>query len=197
VLHKKKTNAHNQQIIVLRDPEASNPLTPSTALQLEQIDQGRKLSKRLPKLPSTRYTRLARDRPQVPSLPKCHQAIFAVDPLPLSTFDIPSIVREPSLRFSRDTLWDTLILSYGSSRSVATQNVYDDLDHLFRISSFYFAFIHLPLFYSCLRNQRGRAQMQSALILSLLARLHLASPIASRPRDAGLTPKAVVTGQRP
>jgi len=167
-----------QQIVILRG--ASNQYTPSptsvvvnppslaisTALQ---PSRGIESSMLLPELPSAQYTRLARERPQVVSLPQYQHATFAVDPPPLPTFTVPSIIREPSLRFSRDMWWDTLISFYGPSRPVATQNVYDDLDHIFRISSVHFAFIHLPLFYSCIQKTEGRTQMQPALILSLLA----------------------------
>ena len=161
-----------QQLVVMQ--EASDLYTPSLALstasQLVEVSQQIEPQILLHELPpSSRYTRLARDRPEATSLPAYHQATFAFNHPPFTTSGIPSIIREPSLQFSRDIWWDTLISLYGPTRSVAIQNIYDDLDHLFRVSSVYWAFIYLPLFYSCIHSPEARAQMQPALILSMLA----------------------------
>ncbi|KAG8946589.1 hypothetical protein FRC04_011567 [Tulasnella sp. 424] len=81
-----------------------------------------------------------------------------------------SIAREPSLRFSQATWWDAVLSLYGHpSRKNAAQAVQTDLQNLFKMSSSWFSFFNVPLFFSLFCHPEHRALMQPSLVLSCLA----------------------------
>ncbi|KAF8189129.1 hypothetical protein K438DRAFT_1593593 [Mycena galopus ATCC 62051] len=94
---------------------------------------------------------------------------------------VMTIVGQPTLDFSRETWWDSLLSLYlsptstrlesisSSERSLATQNISADLRFLFRVSSYWFSFLHIPTFFSNFHDPSKRDLVQPSLILSALA----------------------------
>ncbi|KAG8920018.1 hypothetical protein FRC00_010585, partial [Tulasnella sp. 408] len=81
-----------------------------------------------------------------------------------------SIAREPSLRFSQATWWDAVLSLYDSgNRQRAAHAVQTDLQNLFRMSSSWFSFINVPLFFSLFCHPEHRTLMQPSLVLGCLA----------------------------
>ncbi|KAJ6508538.1 hypothetical protein C8R45DRAFT_967748 [Mycena sanguinolenta] len=92
-----------------------------------------------------------------------------------------TIVGQPTLDFSRKTWWDSLLSLYlsptskrlesltSSERSLATENISSDLRFLFRTSSYWFSFLHIPTFFSNFYNPSKREVIQPSLILAALA----------------------------
>ncbi|KAG8856437.1 hypothetical protein FRB96_006403 [Tulasnella sp. 330] len=99
-----------------------------------------------------------------------------------------SIVREPSLYFSFETWWDNVLFIYGTdptsislptyslqsisphgSRHDAVTAVSRDVYGFFKIAANWLSFINVPMFFSFFHHTEYRAQMQPALILSILA----------------------------
>jgi len=99
---------------------------------------------------------------------------------------LPSaIASEPSLRFARETWWDTLLSLYSSThdgasvlrlspvspglRETTSQRITADLRFLFRCSSYWVSFVNVPRFFSRLRDAESRYSLQPSLILAALA----------------------------
>ncbi|KAF7768132.1 transcriptional regulator family: Fungal Specific TF [Agaricus bisporus var. burnettii] len=90
------------------------------------------------------------------------------------------MVLEPSLSFARDTWWDSLLCLYMSpnstrllslsvsQRATATQDIFSDLQFVFRNSNYWFSFFHIPSFFRGFFDVVGRKQMQPSLVLALL-----------------------------
>lgn len=81
----------------------------------------------------------------------------------------PTMLREPSLRFSQAIWWDTLLAFYGPNRQESANEIFFDLTELFRTSPASFSFINLPLFYAVLHDPEARPYMQPSLILACLS----------------------------
>ncbi|KAF7365037.1 Zn(2)-C6 fungal-type domain-containing protein [Mycena venus] len=92
-----------------------------------------------------------------------------------------TIIGQPTLDFSRKTWWDSLLSLYlsptskrlesfpSSQRSLATQSILSDLRFLFRCSSYWFSFLHIPTFFNNLYDPAKRELFQPSLILAALA----------------------------
>lgn len=97
---------------------------------------------------------------------------------------------EPSVQFTRETWWDTLLGLYYSHtqpqsqpnqhlalsqhltpglRESLTQRITADLRFLFRTSNYWFAFVNVPRFFARLLDPTQRAAVQPSVILSALA----------------------------
>ncbi|KAG9007525.1 hypothetical protein FRB94_014294 [Tulasnella sp. JGI-2019a] len=99
-----------------------------------------------------------------------------------------SIIREPSLHFSCDTWWDTVLYIYGtdqtsistssdssqllpwpSSRYDAAVEISNDVYSFFKVASNWLSFINVPLFLGQFHHTDYRTMMQPALVLGILA----------------------------
>lgn len=91
---------------------------------------------------------------------------------------------EPSLRFTRDTWWDALLLLYSghshgqpqdiivlssAQRKSTEHQVLTDLRQLFRASNYWFSFLHVSRFFTHLADPRRRQAVQPSLVLAALA----------------------------
>ncbi|KAH9846413.1 hypothetical protein C2E23DRAFT_744131 [Lenzites betulinus] len=89
---------------------------------------------------------------------------------------------EPSMQFTRDTWWDSLLMHYAMDtgqgdapaftadrRGAATRRVFKDIRSLFRTSIYWGSFVHLPRFFEALLDPARRSSIQPGLILSMLA----------------------------
>ncbi|PPQ77466.1 hypothetical protein CVT25_011336 [Psilocybe cyanescens] len=95
--------------------------------------------------------------------------------------NVPELVSEPSLNFSRKIWWDSLLSLYisptstrlqaltVSQRMSATQSISADLRFLFRASNYWFSFFHIPSFFGKFCDPIRRERIQPSLVLSLLA----------------------------
>ena len=82
----------------------------------------------------------------------------------------PSIERGPSLRFSQDTWWDTVLSVYDpNSKLQAAHLATAELLTFFRTASAWICFINVPLFFSMFYDPEQRSIMQPALVLGCLA----------------------------
>ncbi|RPD73973.1 hypothetical protein L226DRAFT_488145, partial [Lentinus tigrinus ALCF2SS1-7] len=97
---------------------------------------------------------------------------------------IDQIIAGPSMEFTRETWWDSLLALYASEESGSdpgdviltpaqrlstTQHVYKDLRALFRASVYWASFLHLPRFFEALLDPARRVTIQPGLILGMLA----------------------------
>ncbi|KAJ7301656.1 hypothetical protein DFH08DRAFT_906612 [Mycena albidolilacea] len=94
---------------------------------------------------------------------------------------IMTIVGQPTLDFSRKTWWDSLLSLYvsptfnhleslsSSQRYVAAQGISSDLRFLFRASSYWFSFLHIPTFFNNFYDPSKRELVQPSLTLAALA----------------------------
>ncbi|KAG8880884.1 hypothetical protein FRB98_004688 [Tulasnella sp. 332] len=95
-----------------------------------------------------------------------------------------SIIREPSLQFSRETWWDNVLNIYsiqspagGSlplyppplTRQAAALEVSRDICSFFTLAPTWVSFINVSMFLSTFHHAEYRATMQPALVLSILA----------------------------
>ncbi|TCD70530.1 hypothetical protein EIP91_002876 [Steccherinum ochraceum] len=91
---------------------------------------------------------------------------------------------EPSMRFSRDTWWDALLLLYSgrahgqppdssaltsAQRESTVQQVLTDLRQLFRASNYWFSFLNVSRFFTRLLDPQQRCIVQPSLVLAALA----------------------------
>lgn len=95
--------------------------------------------------------------------------------------DITTIASQPSLDFSRKIWWDSLLSLYLSpssarleslstdQRDLASRRITSDLRFLFRTSSYWFSFLHVPTFFSNFYDPSKRQHIQPSLILAALA----------------------------
>jgi hypothetical protein len=93
----------------------------------------------------------------------------------------PEMVNQPSLSFTRDMWWESLLLLYMSPNSTrlralsptqrdsAAQGVASDLRFAFRASNYWFSFFHIPTFFGNFFDPLRRRDMQPSLVLALLA----------------------------
>lgn len=91
------------------------------------------------------------------------------------------IAAQPSLDFTRQIWWDSLLSLYLSpsstrllsldhtQRDAATKNIAADLRFLFRSSNYWFSFFHIPTFFSNFHDSARRQQIQPSLVLAALA----------------------------
>ncbi|KAI0060933.1 hypothetical protein BV25DRAFT_1857983 [Artomyces pyxidatus] len=94
------------------------------------------------------------------------------------------LVAEPNIQFSRKVWWDHLLYLYSTAtpatrgsqvaltqtqRDTSMRQVVHDLRFLFRSSSYWFSFIHVPRFYNNFLDPERRSRMQPCLVLSALA----------------------------
>lgn len=93
------------------------------------------------------------------------------------------LVAEPTMDFARKTWWDSLLSLYYapeipphllgaltlSQRDLTTRSITSDLRFLWRVSNYWFSFVHVPTFFGRLFDPVRRAQMQPSLILAALA----------------------------
>ncbi len=81
-----------------------------------------------------------------------------------------SITREPSLRFTQETWWDTVLEIYNpKSKALAITAVNADILTFFRYSPTWMSCINLQLFFNMFHHEEHRRWMQPSLVLSLLA----------------------------
>ncbi|KAJ7069638.1 hypothetical protein C8F01DRAFT_1113449 [Mycena amicta] len=93
-----------------------------------------------------------------------------------------TITSQPSVQFSRKIWWDNLLSLYlsptasgrvdnfsTSQRTLASQRIADDLRFVFRVSNYWFSFLHAPSFFSNFYDPANRELMQPSLIYSILA----------------------------
>ncbi|KAI0671084.1 hypothetical protein C8Q78DRAFT_1033916 [Trametes maxima] len=98
--------------------------------------------------------------------------------------DAEPITPEPSVQFTRDTWWDSLLMFYASEdagdalrsipltaerRTSLTQRVLIDIRSLFRTSIYWGSFLHIPRFFDTLLDPVRRMTLQPSLIMSMLA----------------------------
>lgn len=91
----------------------------------------------------------------------------------------PGILLEPTLYFAQRVWWDALLEIYmsherdhtvegaGFSRESVTRRIIDDVRFLFRVSTHWFSFIHVPRFFSKFLNPTTRLEMQPSLALAM------------------------------
>lgn len=100
-------------------------------------------------------------------------------------FDIdPTIVPGPSLSYTRQTWWDSLLALYASSgdplehssltltptqREAASNHVLYDVKFLFRVTPYLFCFFNVPRFFSLFSDHARRLELQPSYILAMLA----------------------------
>jgi hypothetical protein len=100
-------------------------------------------------------------------------------------YDInPTIVAGPSLSYTRQTWWDSLLTLYATSgdslesasfalthtqREAASNHILFDIKFLFRITPYFFCFFNVPRFFSLFSNHARRLEMQPSYILAMLA----------------------------
>ena len=98
-------------------------------------------------------------------------------------FDInPTIVPGPSLSFTRQTWWDSLLTMYAASgdspiptslthtqREAASSHILFDVKFLFRVTPYLFCFFNVPRFYSLFSDPARRLELQPSYILAMLA----------------------------
>lgn len=110
-----------------------------------------------------------------------------------------NIVAEPSIRFSRDTWWESLLHTYNlcghgdaaaatswtPGRQEAVMEIAQDVYSFFRIASFSLHFINVPLFFDMFHHADHRAMVQPALVLGILAY----SKLLQSNRDVGNDPR--------
>ncbi|KAH8825215.1 hypothetical protein DL96DRAFT_1612328 [Flagelloscypha sp. PMI_526] len=92
-----------------------------------------------------------------------------------------TVVKAPSLDFSRKTWWDNILYFYhatslspspvfsSSHRELAARNMILDMRFAFRVSNYWLSFVHIPSFFQSLINPSDRPYVQPSLILALLA----------------------------
>lgn len=91
-----------------------------------------------------------------------------------------TIALSPSLDFSRQTWWDSLLSGYTSpgrhspnissaDREGACQQITEDIRFLFRSTHYWFCFFNVPRFFAVFMNPEKRARMQPSLVLAALA----------------------------
>jgi hypothetical protein len=93
----------------------------------------------------------------------------------------PQILAQPSLNYTRKTWWNSTLSMYcapssqypgpltATQRDSATQGIASDLRFIFRVSTYLFAFFHVPSFLETCNDPVKRERMQPSLLLSLLA----------------------------
>ena len=97
------------------------------------------------------------------------------------------IAAPPSVRFTRETWWDALLVFYAADegtppslggggsplsmavRDATTHRIAADLRFLFQVSLHWFSFLNIPRFYGALFDPYRRQALQPSLILSALA----------------------------
>lgn len=88
------------------------------------------------------------------------------------------IVSQPSLEFTRKTWWDCLLYLYApesnqrhtsAQRKQAVTHLTADLRFLFRVSMYWFSFLHVPTFFGNLLDSSKREHVQPGLVLAALA----------------------------
>ena len=100
-------------------------------------------------------------------------------------FDInPTIVPGPSLSFTRQTWWDSLLALYATSgdplehssltltstqREAASNHILYDIKFLFRVTPYLFCFFNVPRFFSLFSDRARRLELQPSYILAMLA----------------------------
>ncbi|KAG9034444.1 hypothetical protein FRB95_013241 [Tulasnella sp. JGI-2019a] len=114
---------------------------------------------------------------------------FQYGETPQSTYtNANTIVREPSLHFSCETWWDSVLYIYGTdqtslsqpsdslqplswhgSRHDAAVEISNDIYSFFKIASNWLSFINVPLFLGRFHHAEYRARMQPSLVLIILA----------------------------
>lgn len=97
------------------------------------------------------------------------------------TDDRSDMVSQPSLVFTRDVWWESLLLLYMSPNSTrlqalspaqresAAQGIASDLRFVFKASNYWFSFFHIPTFFGNFFDPVRRKHMQPSLVLALLA----------------------------
>ncbi|KAG9034443.1 hypothetical protein FRB95_013240 [Tulasnella sp. JGI-2019a] len=102
--------------------------------------------------------------------------------------NVNTIVKEPSLHFSCETWWDSVLYIYGTdqtsfsqpssslqplswhgSRRDAAAEISNDIYSFFKIASNWLSFINVPLFLGQFHHAEYRARMQPSLVLIILA----------------------------
>ena len=96
----------------------------------------------------------------------------------------PTIVPGPSLSYTRQTWWDSLLILYATSgdfldsasltltqtqREVASNHIFFDIKFLFRMAPYLFCFFNVPRFFSVFSDNSRRLEMQPSYILATLA----------------------------
>ena len=100
-------------------------------------------------------------------------------------FDInPTIIPGPSLNFTRQTWWDSLLTLYATSgnslvptaltlthpqREAAFDHIIFDIKFLFRVTPYLFCFFNVPRFFSLFSDPARRIELQPSYILAMLA----------------------------
>jgi len=108
-------------------------------------------------------------------------------PTPSETyFDVnPTIFPGPSLSFTRQTWWDSLLTLYATSagdsleptsltlthtqREAASNHILYDIKFLFRVTPYLFCFFNVPRFFSLFSDRTRRLELQPSYILAMLA----------------------------
>jgi hypothetical protein len=99
-------------------------------------------------------------------------------------FDInPAIVPGPSLSYTRQTWWDSLLTLYATSgdslipaslnlthtqREDASNHILFDIKFLFRVTPYLFCFFNVPRFFSLFSTPARRLELQPSCILAML-----------------------------
>lgn len=107
-------------------------------------------------------------------------------PVPSETyFDInPTIAPGPSLSFTRQTWWDSLLTLYATpgdsfeptsltithpQREAASNHILYDVKFLFRVTPYLFCFFNVPRFFSLFSDHASRLELQPSYVLAMLA----------------------------
>ncbi|KAG8880804.1 hypothetical protein FRB98_004740 [Tulasnella sp. 332] len=106
-----------------------------------------------------------------------------------------SIVHAPTLHFTRETWWDCLLSTYsvwpdGSNRTISRQDVNVEISQdvfiFFRAAPIMLYFLHVPLFFDHFYHPEHRAEIQPALVFSILAYAKLIQSNYDTRRDQSL-----------
>ncbi|CED83712.1 hypothetical protein [Phaffia rhodozyma] len=81
----------------------------------------------------------------------------------------PTMIKSPSIEYSKKIWWDCLLSRYGQSRPEAYAAIIKEILTLFRISTHWIAFFNVPRFLAILHNPEQRQCLQPSLVYAMLA----------------------------
>ena len=170
-------------------PTHSNPYprSPLDAYDISARPISQDLQRKpVPPLPTQPLAYDGRDSPQDSYVYIAPPTYAPNQPAPSGTyFDVnPTIIPGPSLSFTRQTWWDSLLTLYAMSgdspmptsltlthtqREAASSHILFDVKFLFRVTPYLFCFFNVPRFFSLFSDHTNRLELQPSYILAMLA----------------------------